>query len=70
MGSQSGTARFARAGLVLLLSMLLAAGAGAGIIYWAWQGSLIGVVLSALLPGSLATVLASGEPRRTRPSGK
>jgi hypothetical protein len=39
---------------VLLILILLAVGAPVGIVYWAWQGSLIGVALSALVPGLCA----------------
>ena len=42
-----------RSGLFLLL-LLLTGGACVGIVYWALQGSLIGVVGSALMPGSVA----------------
>ena len=52
-----GSASAARTGFLLLLFLVLAAGACAGIIFWAWRGSLIGVALSALVPGSCATSL-------------
>lgn len=61
-----GSSMPVRSGLLLLLALLLAAGAGAGIIYWAWQGSLVGVVLSALVPGSCAAALATSETWRTQ----
>jgi hypothetical protein len=38
--------------------------AGTGIVYFAWQGSLIGVVLSAVIPGLCAmSVLGTGAER-------
>jgi hypothetical protein len=40
-----------RARLLLAVEIFLVALAGFGIIYWAFHGSLIGVALSALLPG-------------------
>ena len=38
-----------RAGVLLIL-LTLAVCTCAGIVYWAWHGSLIGVTLSALVP--------------------
>jgi hypothetical protein len=67
MGLRSDSAGFVRSGAFLLLSLLLAIGACAGIIYWAWHGSLLGVVLSAVLPGSGASALVTGQTWRTRP---
>ncbi len=48
-----------RAALLLLVVVVLVAGACAGIVYCALQGSIAGVVLSALVPGlgALAAVL-------------
>lgn len=64
MGQLSGLAWPLRAGLLLLL-FALGVAACAGIVYWAWQGSLIGVVLSALIPGTLAlSILRRGSARR------
>ena len=57
------------AGLVLL-SLILASGAYAGIIYWAWQGSLIGVAVSALLPGGCAVLVLPAGLRQQQPDRK
>ena len=40
-----------RLGLIILLLICWAVGAYAGIVYWAVQGSIWGVVLSAIVPG-------------------
>ncbi len=48
--------------LLVLASLALAAGACAGIVYWSWQGSLIGVALSALVPGTCALALLARSP--------
>ncbi len=52
-----GSAGAVRSGVLLLLFILLSAEACAGIIYYAWQGSLIGVTLAALVPSSCAASL-------------
>ena len=70
MRLRTGSLRFVRSGLFLLLALLLATGACAGIIFWAWRGSLIGVALSALVPGSWAIALATSEAWRIRPSSE
>ena len=57
MMARLGSASAVRTGLLLLLFLVLVVEACAGIIYWAWQGSLIGVALSALIPGSCAASL-------------
>ncbi len=44
-----------RLGLVVLLLGLWIAGAYAGIVYWALNGSLLGVILSAVVTGVGAT---------------
>ena len=43
---------------VLIALALLACG---GIVYWAWLGSLLGVALSALVPGCCAVQVMSRE---------
>jgi hypothetical protein len=49
--------RSLRAGMLLLLPFMLATLACAGILFCAWQGSIIGVALSALVPGSCAVLM-------------
>ena len=65
-----GSASAVRSGFLLLLFLVLAAGACAGIIYWAWQGSLIGVALSALVLGCCASSVLSGGAGRLGPTGE
>lgn len=59
----------ARAALLLLALLASAVGAFAGIVFWAWQGSLIGVVVSALVPGTCAIAVLTRQSARLRPSG-
>jgi hypothetical protein len=54
-----------RSKLLVVLALVLIAGAAFGIIFWALQGSLIGVALSALLPAPGAVWMLTG----TRASG-
>ena len=68
------TERLAGTVRVSLLALLLAcwvAGAYAGIVYWSLQGSLLGVIASALVPGIAATFTWSAftvlEKPRSRP---
>ena len=61
------SARSLWATLLLVLELALIAGAGVGIIYWALHGSLLGVALSALLPGPGAVWLLASS-RTTNPS--
>ena len=64
MRDRLGSRSLLQSGSLLLLSAILVTGACAGIVYWAWQGSLIGVVVSALVPGCFATsVLDAGAAR-------
>ncbi len=65
-----GLVGLARAALLLLALFTLATGACAGIVYWAWQGSLAGVVVSALIPGTCAIAVLTHVPWGLRPSGK
>ena len=44
-----------RLGLLALLLACWVAGAYAGIVFWSFQGSLLGVIASALVPGLAAT---------------
>ena len=44
-----------RVGFLALLLACWVAGAYAGIVYWSLQGSLLGVIASALVPGIAAT---------------
>lgn len=58
-----------RVGILLLVAILLVAGTGLGIVYGALAGSLLGVLLSATIPGSAAIwVLATA--RRLQTSGE
>jgi hypothetical protein len=45
-----------RLGLLALLLACWVAGAYAGIVFWSFQGSLLGVIASALVPGLAATL--------------
>jgi len=56
-----------RTRLLIALEIVLIACAGFGIIYCALQGSLLGVALSALLPGPGAVWLLTST-RASRPS--
>lgn len=58
----------ARAALLLIALLALVAGACAGIVFWAWQGSLTGVVVSALVPGTCALSVLTRLPWHRRPS--
>ena len=42
-----------RVGSVVLVVLILIVGASLGIVYAAYQGSLLGVILAALIPGYL-----------------
>jgi hypothetical protein len=56
-----------------LLAVLLVgwvAGAYAGIVYWSLQGSLLGVIASAILPGLAATSTWSAFAALERSSGR
>jgi len=44
-----------RGGLLLLLLLCWMGGAYGGIVYWSLQGSLLGVLASAVVPGLAAT---------------
>ncbi len=65
-----GPMEVARAALRLCALVTLAAGACAGIVYWAWQGSLTGVLVSALVPGTCAIAVLTRSPWHARPSGE
>ena len=43
-----------RTGVLVVLGSLLLIAACCGIVFWAWQGSVVGVLLSAMLPGFAA----------------
>lgn len=62
-----------RAGLLLFVSLALVMLTLAGILFWAWHGSILGVALSALLPGLCAMLLLptshSGGRQTTRRHG-
>ena len=47
--------RAARIVLLVFLLLCWVAGAYAGIVYWSLQGSLLGVLASAVVPGLVAT---------------
>src|SRR5690349_19638032 len=61
----------ARVALLALLVVCWIAGAYAGIVYWSFQGSLLGVIASAIVPGLAATAtwsafMAMQEPHQRR----
>jgi hypothetical protein len=51
----------ALASLLILALFTLTVGVGLGIVYFALQGSVLGVALSALIPGGLVILTLSGE---------
>jgi hypothetical protein len=53
--SQDDVVGAVRAVLLALLLLCWVAGAYAGIVYWSLQGSLLGVLASAIVPGIAAT---------------
>jgi hypothetical protein len=59
--------RSVRTGALLVLGGALLAAACFGIVFWSWQGSVLGVVLSALLPGSGA-IWTLARPWKAKPS--
>ncbi len=48
---RAGLAQAGASGLIVLFLIFLAMGSYSGIVYWALQGSLGGVLLSAVVPG-------------------
>lgn len=66
----TGPLGVARTALLLLALFTSAIGACVGIVYWAWQGSLAGVVASALIPGTCAIAVLTRMPWGLRPSGE
>lgn len=56
-----------RTGALLLLGGVLLIGACFGIVFWSWQGSVLGVVLSALLPG-FGAIWTLARPWKAKPS--
>lgn len=52
-----------RTGLLLLALVILTISVGLGIVYFALQGSVLGVVLSALIPGFLIVPTLPAEAR-------
>ena len=53
-----------RTGVLVVLGSLLLAAACGGIVFWAWHGSVMGVLLSAMLPG-FAAIWTFGRTGRT-----
>ncbi len=62
--------RSVRSGAYSLLGLALLAVACSGIVFWAWQASVLGVLLSALVPGFGAVWALSNSSRASASIGE